>query len=118
MKNLLILIVAISVYLHFYPNAEVTKIYNEKIEWLSDTLSEYTDTKARLKSSIIYENLEPKFASFSEKEIAHLKELSDSRSNVKDFNEKFCETPKRDLVFHVNNQANICKEISTYMSRY
>tara|TARA_B110000467_G_C18221053_1_gene423028 strand:+ start:375 stop:731 length:357 start_codon:yes stop_codon:yes gene_type:complete len=118
MKKLLILIVAISVYLHFYPNAEVTKFYSEKKEWLSDFFSEYTDTKARMKSSIIYDNLESEFNSFSEKEIAHLKEITDSRHNVKDFNKNFCQPSQRHEVFHKSNQTKVCNAISVYISSY
>jgi hypothetical protein len=109
--------VAISVYLHFYPNAEVTRFYNENKERLVDMFSDYTDTKARMKSSIIYDDLKPEFESFSDKEIEHLEEITVSRRSVKNFNKTVCENKQRDKVFQEYNQTKVCQVISRYTSR-
>ena len=85
MKNLLILIVAIALYLHFYPNAEVTKFYNEKKAFLLKNFGEMSDTKVRLRAETIYTDLESDLASFSTEEVTHLKEITSSRDKVKEF---------------------------------
>ncbi len=54
MKNLLILIVAAAVYLHFYPQPEVTKFYNETKQSLLDGFSKFSDTSVRLKADKIF----------------------------------------------------------------
>lgn len=116
MKNLLILIVAAAVYLHFYPNEEVTQYYNDSKIILLDSISEFTDTKVRLKANKIYLDLKNKLAGFSEQEIAHLKEITYSRENVKDFYFTICKTEKRDYIFHVTNEKKVCATISPYSS--
>ena len=115
MKHLLILIVAASLYLHFYPNEEVTTLYNEKKQFLVALFSELGDTKSRLKPEKIYQDLENKLESFSEKEIEHLKDISSSRDNVQAFHLTICKTEKRDVVFHLKNQQKVCSAISRYV---
>jgi len=114
MKNLLILIVAAAVFLHFYPQPEVTKFYNETRASLLDGFADFSDTSVRLKADKIYLDLKPKFDSFSEDEIATLKEMTSSRSNVNTFYQAYCKDKKRSTVFHPKNQATICKTISQY----
>jgi hypothetical protein len=45
MKNLLILIVSAALFLHFYPQPEVTKFYDEQKNSLLDGFAEFSDTK-------------------------------------------------------------------------
>jgi len=118
MKNLLILIVAIATYLHFYPNSEATKFYNEKMEFLLRSFSEFSDTKARMSAKKIYTDLQSDLASFSEEEIIHLKEITSSRRNLKEFNFDVCETKQRDVIFHINNEAKVCKTIANYPGKF
>ena len=118
MKNLLILIVAIALYLHFYPNAEVTKFYNEKKTFLLEGFATFSDTKVRLKSEKIYTDLQSDLAAFSEEEVTHLKELTSSRDNVKEFYFAVCQTDERDVVFHIKNEAKVCNTISRYVSMF
>ena len=114
MKHLLFLIVAASVYLHFYPNAEVTKFYNDKklavLIWFAD----FSDTKVRLKADKIYTDLEHKIDHFSDKEVEHLKVLTSSRNNVKTFYFTICKTEKRDIVFRISNEKMVCGTIGHY----
>jgi len=116
MKHLLFLIVAASVYLHFYPNAEVTKFYNDKklavLIWFAD----FSDTKVRLKADKIYTDLEHKIDHFSDKEVEHLKVLTSSRNNVKTFYFTICKTEKRDIVFRLSNEKEVCSVINRYTS--
>ena len=118
MKNLLILIVAIATYLHFYPNSEVTKFYNEKKEFLLEKFSTMSDTKVRLKSEKIYTDLQSHLENFSVDEVEHLKEITSSRSKVKEFYFTICATEQRDVIFHINNETKVCGAISRYTSMF
>jgi len=116
MKHLLILIVAAALYLHFYPNEEVSNFYQEKITYLKGIFSEVSDTKVRLKADKIYTDLESELESFSEKEVERLKVITSSRQVVKEFYTQICKTEKRDIVFHITNEKKVCSTISKYTS--
>ncbi len=116
MKNILILIVAAAVFLHFYPQPEVTKFYNETKESLLDGFSEFSDTSVRLKADERFTDLKPEFKSFSSEEVSSLKEISSSRKNVNVFYQDYCKNEKRSAIFHPTNQAKVCKTISKYES--
>jgi len=114
MKNLLILIVAAAVYLHFYPQPEVTKFYNETKESLLNGFSEFSDTSVRLKADKIFIDLKSELDGFSADEVNSLKEITSSRDNVNSFYQNYCKNKKRSATFHPNNQSKICKTISQY----
>ena len=118
MKKLLILIVAAAVYLHFYPNEQVTQFYNESKQVLLNSFTEFSDTKVRLKADKIYLDLENDLASFSEKEVERLKVITSSRAVVKEFYFTICETEQRDIIFHINNEKKVCATISRYTSLF
>ena len=114
MKNLLILIVAAAVFLHFYPQPEVTKFYNEQKQALLDGFSEFSDTKVRLKADKIFIDLQSELSNFSTEEITSLKEITSSRTNVKEFYQSYCKEKASSITFHPTNQASVCKTISQY----
>ena len=114
MKNILILIVAAAVFLHFYPQPEVTKFYNETRESLLKGFSEFSDTSVRLKADKILIDLKSELDSFSSDEVNALKALTSSRSNVSSFYQDYCKNKKRSAIFHPTNQAKICTTISQY----
>lgn len=114
MKNILILIVAAAVFLHFYPQPEVTKFYNETKESLLEGFSEFSDTNVSLKADKIFIDLEPQFDSFSLDEVNSLKEITSSRDNVNSFYQEYCKGKKRSTIFHHTNQAKICNTIGQY----
>lgn len=116
MKNLLILIVAAALFLHFYPQPEVTKFYNDQKNVLLDGFAQFSDTNVRLKADKIFIDLEPKLEQFSAEEVKYLKEVTSSRANVKSFFDEYCTNQKRSIVFHANNQVEVCKTISQYSS--
>ncbi|MDP7592784.1 MAG: hypothetical protein QF552_08865 [Litorilituus sp.] len=116
MKKLLILIVAIALFLHFYPQPEVTKFYNAQKNALIASFSEFSDTKIRLKADKIFTDLQPDFDRFSAREIKYLKEITASRSNVKAFYQHYCTKQKSNRLFHPVNQVSVCKTISHYQS--
>lgn len=114
MKNLLILIVAAAVFLHFYPQPEVTKFYNEQKEALLDGFSEFSDTKVRLKADKIFTDLQSKLENFSAEELKYLKEITSSRANVKEFYNNHCQKNVSSITFHPVNQSDVCKTITQY----
>lgn len=114
MKNLLILIVAFALFLHFYPQPELERWYNDKKESALKLFSKATDTKVRLKSDKIFTDLAPQLQSFNVEEQKHLHEITATRDNVKDFYETYCGTNKRHFAFHPNNQAKVCRTIAKY----
>ena len=116
MKHLLILIVAASLYLHFYPNEKITEFYNKQKQSLLDNFSDFSDTKVRLKADKIYLDLERHLESFSEKEIERLKEITSSRESVKEFYSTICQSDKRDIDFHITNEKKVCSTIDRYTS--
>jgi len=116
MKHLLILIVAVALYLHFYPNEEVTNFYQEKISYLKGFFSEVSNTKVRLKADKIYTDLESELENFSEKEVERLKVITSSRQVVKEFYSQICQSEQRDIVFHITNEKKVCSTISRYSS--
>jgi hypothetical protein len=114
MKKLLLLIVAIALYLHFFPNTEVNNFYNTQKEFVLEKISEMADTKVRLKAEKIYSDLEPKLEAFSKEEIIHLKEITSSRENVITFYNETCQKSVRDYIFHRKNQQKVCQAIAHY----
>jgi hypothetical protein len=118
MKHLLFLIVAASLYLHFYPNEKVTTFFNEQKQRLLGQFDELTDTKLQLRAENIYDDLANELDSFSDKEVERLKQISASRVNVKEFYFTICQTNKRDIVFHLNNEKKVCRTISRYSSMF
>jgi len=116
MKNLLILIVAIALFLHFYPQPEVEKKFEEFKTLVLETFSDATDTKVRLKADRIYKDLEPKFDSFTTDEVNYLKEITLNRKAVKGFYEEYCQAGKGNPVFHSSNLEKVCKTIDKYQS--
>jgi len=114
MKNILILIVAIALFLHFYPQSEVTQFYNEQKEVLLEGFNEFSDTKVRLKADKVFIDLESKLDSFSTEEVEYLKEITSSRSNVKTFYQNYCQEKTANATFHSVNQGKVCHTISKY----
>jgi len=116
MKKLLILIVAIALFLHFYPQPEVDEKFTEIKTIALDKFSSATDTKVRLKSDKIYTDLEHKFDSFSEEEQKYLKEITATRKQVKDFYLDYCKGDKQTIRFHTVNLTSVCRTIDKYQT--
>jgi len=116
MKNLLILIVLTALFLHFYPQPEVTKFYNDQKNRLLDSFAQFSDTKLRLNADKILIDLKPKLAQFSSEEVKYLEAITSSRNNVKTFFKAYCKNKKPSVIFHSTNQIEVCKTISQYES--
>ncbi|WP_448565065.1 hypothetical protein [Thalassotalea ganghwensis] len=114
MKNLLILIVAFAIFLHFYPQPKLEAWYIEQKHMILEIFGDATDTKVRLRTEKIYEDLEPKFAQFSKKEITYLKEITAERKSVVAFYNNYCETNKGNPRLHINNKKLVCDTVGKY----
>jgi len=118
MKKLLILIVAIALFLHFYPQPELESWFNEQKDTALTTVSEATDTKVRLNPSKIFRDLETNFAQFSEAEQTFVKEITENRDSVKQFFNEYCDKNKLSPKLHRSNQEVVCKAINQYRSLF
>jgi len=114
MKNLLILIVAAALFLHFFPQPELENWFTEQKTVVMETFSEATDTKVRLKADIIYNELKNQFEHFTDEEQAFLQKMTIDRTSVKSFYESYCNGEQRSPNFHRNNQEKVCRKISQY----
>lgn len=118
MKNLLILIVVIALFLHFYPQPKVDAWYEEQKNTVLSAFSAFTDTKVRLKSDKIFTELKPHFNSFSTREVNYLKKITQSRAAVITFYQDYCENKKPSAKFHASNQKRVCNKIAQYQSLF
>ena len=114
MKKLLILIVGIAIYLHFYPQPELnTWLYQQKEKYLDDYMDVF-DTKAQIHVGEIWQDLQPKTHSFTPKEKRLAREITTSKSKTKSFYRDFCKARKREFIFQENNQKRLCLTIHKY----
>ncbi len=117
MKNLLILIVAIAVFLHFYPQPEVEQFYQEQKESLLTAFSEATDTGVSLNLNKVTQDIEAQFASFRKSEKKHAATITASKKSVKAYYSTHCIGKEiRDKKLHVDNQQKVCKILVRYSS--
>ena len=114
MKKLLILIVAGAIYFHFYPNEKLNSWIFEQKEFVLSYFSDATDTKVRLNSDKIYQDLSRDFSQFNSQEKAYVAEITSSREKVKSFNEQYCKTKKQTPKLHRDNLTKVCYTISKY----
>jgi hypothetical protein len=114
MKKLLILIVAAALYFHYYPNEELNSWLFKQKQTVLSYFSDATDTKVRLKSDKIYQDLAKDFGQFNSQEKAFVTEITSSREKVKNFNEQHCKTKKQTPKLHRDNFTKVCFTISKY----
>ena len=118
MKNLLILIVAAAVFLHFYPQPELEAWYEEKMTIVMDKFGEFTSTQVQLKPERVYLDIEAKFSTFRKSEQAHVKKITQTSDSIEGYYIRFCKNrSNRDQKLHRNNQEIVCRIIDSY-SRY
>jgi hypothetical protein len=116
MKKLLILIVGIAIFLHFYPQPEFEQwLYQQKERHLDEYL-EVFDTKVSMKVDKIWTDLKPELHSFKPKEQELLREITASKSATKAFYRDYCKTRKRNFAFQDRNQKRVCLTIHKYVN--
>ena len=118
MKNILVLIVAAAVFLHFYPQPELETWFEQQKTAVLKIFSDATDTKVRLKADKIYQDLEPKFDQFNSEEEKFLKEITSSRDAVKEFYFTYCDKQQFSPKFHRKNQELVCQKISEFSAYF
>lgn len=116
MKKLLILIAFFLVYLHFYPNPQITEFYEQQKQQLLSMFNSATDTKIRLRPEKIYEDLTNKLNTFTEEEQSYLQQLTHSRQEIKAFFEKHCEHKEYNDQLHPKHVTLVCEAIRRHQS--
>lgn len=114
MKNLLILIVAAALFLHFYPQPELEKWYNHHKNSIMSSVSNATDTRVRLNIKKVYSDLEALFNRFSPEEVEYVTEMASERDNIISFYLEHCEKHKPNFNLQSLNQKRVCKVIAQY----
>lgn len=116
MKNLLILIAAFAVFLHFYPQPELESWYEEQKQNAISTFSDATDTQARLNPEKIYQDLTPFLKQFNEDELIYLQTITSSRENVVSFYQQYCSTDQKTPQLHYKNTELVCSKMKLYQA--
>ncbi|MGJ8692844.1 MAG: hypothetical protein ACSHW0_10220 [Thalassotalea sp.] len=117
MKKILILIVGIALYLHFYPNTELNNWYEDKKAEFLDTMAK--STKVTFKSNLdgIYDELKNEFIGFSDTELKNLKTITGSVDSITKFYQKSCQGTERTNLFHPDNADKVCRKLSAVISK-
>ncbi len=118
MKNLLILIVAAALFLHFYPQPKLEDWFGEQKDTVLEVFSGATDTQIRLKADKIYTDLEEQFEHFSTEEQEFLQNITTDRESVKAFFVEFCEGKQRSPQLHTENQKKVCDKIGEFSALF
>lgn len=115
MKNLLILIVAIAVFLHFYPQPELDKWFEQQKSIVLTKFSEATSTQVQLSPERVAKDIAKHFNTFRESERNHTHSITSSRSSIKQYYKEYCsQSVKRDQKLHQENQKKVCQSINKY----
>lgn len=116
MKKLLILIVSLAVFLHFYPQPELKSWVIERKNAIETAFSDATDTQIKLKADKIFTDLASELEQFGPSEVKYLKTITASRQQVVSFYEQYCKKNRPSPKLHAQNQAKICRTIDKYQS--
>ncbi|WOH36561.1 hypothetical protein RI844_14440 [Thalassotalea fonticola] len=113
-KNLIIIIVAIAVYLHFYPNEEFNEWLSTTKEEAQESFAEIADTKAKVAPSKLISALQQDFKKFSKNEVAYVKKVAQTRDSLKTFHKEYCVEPKDNPRLRRQYQLKVCATIDQY----
>ena len=114
MKYLLIVIVAVAVYLHFYPNEQLNEWYETNKENAQESFSEIADTKARVAPSKLISALQSDFKKFSKGEVAYVKEVAETRQSLKTFYKEYCVEIKDNPRLRREYLKKVCATVDQY----
>ena len=117
MKKILILIVGIALYLHFYPQPELSNWYESKKAEFLDSMAK--STKVTFKSNLdgVYDELKKEFIGFSKQELENLKVITSSLESITEFYQTSCTGGKETKLFHPDNTSKVCNKISALISK-
>lgn len=116
MKNLLILLVALALYLHFYPESDVSVWLQKQKDVAIEKFNDIADTKVRLSASKVYKDIENQFDAFSTEEQNYVKEITQSRKSIIEFFNTHCNNSTAATQLHYENQKKVCSIIGKYQS--
>ncbi|WP_068544480.1 hypothetical protein [Thalassotalea crassostreae] len=114
LKNIIIIIVAIAVYLHFFPNEQLNEWFEESATKADEKFMDIVDTKARVAPSKIYTSLHKEMKKFSKQEVAYLKEITESREVLKGFYTSSCEEGQENRRLRREHLKMVCDKIDQY----
>lgn len=116
MKKLLILIVSAAIYLHFFPNPELTQFYEDKKSQFLNKMSQSSQVTFKKKMNNIYNEIKADYVGFSATELAKLKDITESVESIEQFNEEYCVKGKKNKNFHPDHIDKICLKTSHFLS--
>lgn len=117
MKKILILIVGIAIYLHFYPQEELTQYYEDKKAELMTKLSQSTKVSFTTNLHNIYEELKAEYIGFSSAELAEIKAVTRSVDHLTEFHQKVClQGQASNTPFHPDNLDKVCQKITQFIN--
>ena len=114
MKQILIIIVAIAVYLHFYPNEQLNEWYDTYVGQAKQSLSKVTDTKVKVAPSKLLTVLRKDFKRYTKHEVAYLEEIASSRNSVRSFHQEYCGKSKGNSRLRSQYVKKACRAIEQY----
>lgn len=115
MKKLLILIVSVAIYLHFYPNPALTEFYQDKKNQLLNKMSQSSKVTFKKKMNNIYKEIKAEYVGFSATELAKLKDITQSVESIEQFNEEYCIKGKKNKNFHPDHIDKICLKTTSFL---
>lgn len=116
MKKLLILIVSVAIYLHFYPHPAISAFYEEKKAQLLNKMSQSSKVTFKKTMNNIYNEIKTEYVGFSSTELAKLKEITQSVASIEQFNTEYCVQGKENKNFHPDHVDKICVKTASFLS--
>lgn len=117
MKKILILILSIALFLHFFPQPEISQWYEKTKEEILDQAADATTTVNKLKSSKIYQELKDEYIGFSDAELSEIKALTETVDSVERFYKESCTSSGNgSSKFHPDNLYKVCNKIKQHIN--
>ena len=113
MKKILILIVGIALYLHFYPQPELIQLYEDKKSELLSRLENSTKVTFKVNLADTYKKWEKELNGLSKQELSNLKEVLTSFDSVMNFYDENCHGNITAKLFYSDNHDKICNRLAT-----
>lgn len=115
MKKILILIVGIALYLHFYPQPELIQLYEDKKSELLTQLESSTKVTFKVNLADTYRLWEKELSGFSKQELSNLKEVLTSFDSVTNFYDENCHGNVTIKLFYADNHDKVCNKLAVIL---
>ncbi|WP_371375669.1 hypothetical protein [Thalassotalea aquiviva] len=113
-KKIFIICVAVIVYFQFFPNPKVDAFIDEQITLLTTTLDQVFGTHAQVSPSKLKTELVAYKSNLTSSEWAVVEVLADSRENIKQYYQQYCEVNKRHPILQDRNADLVCNKIEVF----